>query len=87
MPRVDLPELILEIASRTGFTDAFTHISERTARATDLYINLCAVLVAEACSTGLEPLVRADVSARKRDLYYCAFGPAMSYNQFVLGSA
>ncbi len=32
LPRVDLPELILEIAARTRFTDAFTHISERTAR-------------------------------------------------------
>jgi hypothetical protein len=53
LPRVDLPELILEIASRTGFTNAFTHISERTARATDLHISLCAVLMAEACNTGL----------------------------------
>jgi TnpA family transposase len=32
LPRVDLPELILEIAARTRFTAAFTHISERTAR-------------------------------------------------------
>jgi hypothetical protein len=38
LPRVDLPELILEIAARTRFTDAFTHISERTARATDQFI-------------------------------------------------
>ncbi len=67
LPRVDLPELILEIASRTGFTDAFTHISERTARATDLRISLCAVLMAEACNTGLEPLIRNDVPALKRD--------------------
>jgi TnpA family transposase len=67
LPRVDLPELILEIAARTGFTDAFTHISERTARATDLHISLCAVLMAEACNTGLEPLVRGDVPALKRD--------------------
>lgn len=32
LPRVDLPELIVEVAARTGFTDAFTHLSERTAR-------------------------------------------------------
>jgi hypothetical protein len=38
--RVDLPELILEIAARTRFTDAFTHISERTARATDQFSEL-----------------------------------------------
>jgi TnpA family transposase len=67
LPRVDLPELLLEIAARTGFTDAFTHISERTARAADLPISLCAVLMAEACNTGLEPLIRTDVPALKRD--------------------
>ena len=66
-PRVDLPELILEIAARTGFTDAFAHISERTARATDLHISLCAVLMAEACNTGIEPLIRGDVPALQRD--------------------
>jgi TnpA family transposase len=67
LPRVDLPELILEIAARTGFTDAFTHISERTALATDLHISICAVLMAEACNTGIEPLIRGDVPALKRD--------------------
>lgn len=66
-PRVDLPELILEINARTGFTDAFTHVSERTARATDLHVSLCAVLLAEACNTGLAPLVRGDVPALKGD--------------------
>ena len=67
LPRVDLPELILEVAARTGFTDAFTHLSERTARATDLPICLCAVLMAEACNTGPEPLIRGDIPALKRD--------------------
>ena len=67
LPRVDLPELILEIAARTCFTDAFTHISERTARATDLHVSICAVLMAEACNTGPEPLIRGDVPALKRD--------------------
>ena len=28
MPRVDLPELVLEIQARTGFADAFCHASE-----------------------------------------------------------
>jgi TnpA family transposase len=67
LPRVDLPELILEIAARTGFTETFTHLSERTARASDLHVSLCAVLMAEACNTGLEPLIRGDVPALKRD--------------------
>ncbi len=36
LPAVDLPEIILEIAARTGFAAAFTHISERASRASDL---------------------------------------------------
>jgi TnpA family transposase len=67
LPRVELPELMLEIAARTNFTDAFTHVSERSARAAELHISLCAVLMAEACNTGLEPLIRGDVTALKRD--------------------
>lgn len=67
LPRVELPELILEVDARTGFTEAFTHLSERTARAADLRVSLCAVLMAEACNTGLEPLIRGDVPALKRD--------------------
>jgi TnpA family transposase len=67
LPVVDLPEIILEIAARTHFADVFTHISERTARATDLDLSLCAVLLAEACNTGLEPLVRSDTLALRRD--------------------
>ncbi|MFT8259184.1 MAG: Tn3 family transposase (plasmid) [Candidatus Symbiodolus clandestinus] len=67
LPRVELPELILEIAARTGFTDAFTHVSERSARADDLPISICAVLMAEACNTGVEPFIRNDVLALRRD--------------------
>lgn len=67
LPRVDLPEVILEIAARTRFAVSFTHISERTARAADLDLSLCAVLLAEACHTGFEPLVRNDIPALRRD--------------------
>ncbi|MDB0554502.1 Tn3 family transposase, partial [Ralstonia solanacearum] len=67
LPRVDLTELILEIAARTHFTDAFTHVSERSARAEDLHISICAVLMADACNTGLEPFVRSDIPALRRD--------------------
>ena len=63
----NLPEILLEIAARTGFTDAFAHITERTARAADLSTSLCAVLLAEACNTGPEPLVHNDIPALRRD--------------------
>jgi TnpA family transposase len=67
LPRVDLPEILLEISARTGFTNAFTHVSERTARAKDLDVSICAVLLAEACNTGFEPLVRQDVPSLRPD--------------------
>jgi Tn3 transposase DDE domain len=66
LPRVDLPELLLEVDARTGFASAFTHASEAEARARDLQTTLCAVLLAEACNTGLEPLVCPDVPALRR---------------------
>jgi TnpA family transposase len=66
LPRVDLPEILLEIAARTRFTGSFTHISERTARADDIETSLCAVLLAEACNTGIEPLVHNDMPALRR---------------------
>ena len=67
LPRVDLPEILIEIAGRTGFTAAFTRVSEHAARVTDLGVSVCAVLLAEACNTGLEPLVRQDMQSLRRD--------------------
>lgn len=67
LPEVDLPEILLEISARTGFTDAFTHLTEHTARAEGLTTSLCAVLLAEACNTGPEPLIRQDIQALRRE--------------------
>jgi TnpA family transposase len=67
LPKVDLPEILLEISARTEFTNAFTHLTERAARAQNLNTSLCAVLLAEACNTGPEPLIRHDVPALRRE--------------------
>src|SRR5262249_62245138 len=40
LPRVDLPELLLEIMARTGFATAFTHVSERTAHVDHFDVSL-----------------------------------------------
>jgi TnpA family transposase len=66
LPRVDLPELLLEMHARTGFAGGFTHASEGGARAGDVATSLCAVLLAEACNTGFEPLIRRDNPALRR---------------------
>lgn len=66
LPRVDLPEVLLEIAARTDFPSKFTHVSERESRMQDMPTSLCANLIAEACNIGLEPLTRNDVPALRR---------------------
>ena len=63
MPLIDLPEILLEIQNITGFTDCFTHVSEEESRAEDLNISVCAVLMADACNIGYEPLINKDVPA------------------------
>jgi TnpA family transposase len=66
LPRIDLPELLLEIHARTGFAHEFSHSSDGTARVADLPTSLCAVLLAEACNIGLEPVIRTDSPALTR---------------------
>lgn len=43
-----------------------THASEGGARAGDVATSLCGVLLAEACNTGFEPLIRLDPPALRR---------------------
>jgi TnpA family transposase len=66
MPRVDLPDVMLEVATRSGFANAFTHVSERHARVEDFTTSLCGGLIAQACNIGFEPLVRTDQPALSR---------------------
>ncbi|WP_133138078.1 Tn3 family transposase [Legionella rowbothamii] len=66
LPQVDLTELILEIHAHTGFLDEFTHVSESNARADELSVSICAVLLAEACNIGLEPLIKHQIPALTR---------------------
>jgi TnpA family transposase len=66
LPRVDLPQVLLEVSARTNFASKFTHISERESRMSDLATSLCACLIAEACNIGPEPLIRSDVPALRR---------------------
>jgi TnpA family transposase len=66
LPHIDLTELILEIHAHTGFADEFFHVSESNARADDLSLSICAVLLAEACNIGLEPLIKDNLPAFTR---------------------
>jgi TnpA family transposase len=66
LPKVDLTELLLEVHGHTGFADSFSHVSESSSRSKDLTTSICAVLIAEACNIGLEPLVKDNVPALTR---------------------
>jgi TnpA family transposase len=66
LPHVDLTEILLEVLAWTNFAAEFRHVSEGDARVGDLDLSLCAVLLAEACNIGLEPLVHPDVPALTR---------------------
>lgn len=67
LPRVDLPEILLEVNSWTGFLDAYTHVSGAGARMGDLPLSIAAVLIAEACNVGLAPVVADGHPALTRD--------------------
>ncbi len=76
LPRVDLPELLLEAHAWTGFLDAYTHLAETSTRTKDLSVSVAALLVAEACNVGLTPVIKPGEAALSRarlthvDQYY-----------------
>ena len=59
MPRVDLPEIILEVMSwQPRFTDAFAAVSGGESRLSDLHVSVAAVLAAH--SLNAQRRLRAD---------------------------
>ncbi|MDT8913481.1 Tn3 family transposase [Amycolatopsis sp. PS_44_ISF1] len=67
MPRVDLPEVLLEVFSWTGADAAFTSITGGEARLSDLNVTIAALLVAEACNIGWRPVLKPGMPALTRD--------------------
>ncbi|MEO8222646.1 MAG: Tn3 family transposase [Specibacter sp.] len=62
LPRVDLPDVLLEVNAWTGYLDDFTHLgmTEQASgsRLTDLATSMAAVLVAEGCNLGFAPVIK-----------------------------
>jgi hypothetical protein len=63
LPDADLPDLLLEIAAKTGFIDGFAHQHQRRAHLSELQMSICAVLVGQACNVGYAPLIDENVPA------------------------
>ena len=66
MPKGGIPDILLEVMRRTGFSRAFTRLDDQPVDVTDFETSLCAVLVAQACNIGFEPLVRDDHPALRQ---------------------
>ncbi len=66
LPKIDLPDLLFEVNSWTGFLDAFVHLSDGTTRMKDLHTSVVALLVSEACNIGLTPVTNPGVEALTR---------------------
>ncbi len=67
LPRVDLPEVLLEVFAWTGADAAFTSITGGEARLANLHTTIAALLVAESCNIGWTPVIKHGVPALTRD--------------------
>lgn len=66
LPRGDLAEVLLALHARPGCAPDFPPLSAGEARAAALPVSLCAVLLAAACKSGREPVVRSALAALPR---------------------
>jgi len=66
LPRIDLPELLLEVHSWTGFLGAYVHASGEQTRMGELPVSVAALLIAEACNVGLVPVIDPNIEALTR---------------------
>lgn len=68
IPRVDLPELVLEVMSWCPeFVESFTHVSGSNARVANLGVSIAAVLCSQAMNVGLAPVTTPGNDALTRD--------------------
>ncbi|MEU2639598.1 Tn3 family transposase, partial [Micromonospora fulviviridis] len=67
LPRVDLPELLMEVHAWTGCFDEYVHVGDLSTRIEDLPVAIAALLVAEACNVGLTPVIKPGEPALTRD--------------------
>jgi hypothetical protein len=68
LPRVDLPELILEVMTwHPEFMDSFVNVSGAEPRLADLDITVAALLVCHSCNLDFTPVVKPGVAPLTRD--------------------
>jgi len=63
LPRIDYPDLLLEVDAATGMFGGFTHISGALSPTEDLDISLAAVLLSESCNIPLAEVAKPGIKA------------------------
>ncbi|MFG2246377.1 Tn3 family transposase [Spirillospora sp. NPDC048823] len=67
LPRVDLPELLLEVMGRVqGFEEAFTSVAGSTSKLADFDISVAACLISQALNIGYAPVTKPGTAALER---------------------
>jgi len=66
LPRIDLPDLLMEVHAWTGFLDAYRHLSGARTQISDQALSVAALLVAEGCNVGLTPVIKPGHEALTR---------------------
>jgi len=66
LPLIDLPDLLLEVNRWTGFMGEFCHVAGAGGHIDELDTSVCALLIAEACNVGIEPVCAPHAKALTR---------------------
>ena len=88
LPRVDLPEVILEVMAWVpAFAAAFTSVSGGRTRLEDLHVSVAACLTAQALNIGYAPVAKRGVPALEPDRLAHVSGAYLSAETFSLANA
>lgn len=88
LPRVDLPEVILEVMAWVPeFTAAFTAVSGGQTRLDDLHVSVAACLTAQALNIGYAPVAKRGVPALEPDRLAHVSRAYLSAETFSLANA
>jgi hypothetical protein len=88
LPRVDLPEVILEVMAWVpAFTAAFTAVSGGRTRLEDLHVSVAACLTAQALNIGYAPVAKSGVPALEPDRLAHVSRAYLSAETFSLANA
>lgn len=67
MPKIDFPDLLLEVNQQRDLTSCFHHINKSNTHMDCLYISVLAVLLVEAYNSGFSQVSKEGIESLKYD--------------------